>query len=55
MGQCLSLQNSASVSATYALPTPFRLTRQIKVSGDTVWHNAHRLELIFPSSGVALD
>ena len=31
------------------------LAGQIKVSGNTVQHNAHRLQLIFLSSGVALD
>ena len=34
---------------------PSCLAGQIKVSGNTVQHNAHRLQLIFLSSGVALD
>ena len=34
---------------------PSCLAGQIKVSGSTVQHNAHRLQLIFLSSGVALD
>ena len=34
---------------------PFCLAGQIKVSGSTVQHNAHRLQLIFLSLGVALD
>ena len=34
---------------------PSYLAGQIKVSGNTVQHNAHRLQLIFLSSGVALD
>ena len=33
---------------------PSCLAGQIKVSGNTVQHNAHRLQLIFLSSGVAL-
>ena len=34
---------------------PSCLAGQIKVSGNTIQHNAHRLQLIFLSSGVALD
>ena len=34
---------------------PSCLAGQIKVSGNTVQHNAHRLQLIFLSLGVALD